>query len=75
MHGGVAEFGGASTRVAYRKRGVQTALLRHRLDAAYTLGCDLAMVMTTPGTVSQRNVQRAGFDVAYTKAIMARQIA
>lgn len=72
VHGGVAEFGGASTRVAYRKRGVQAALLRHRLDAAYTLGCDLAMVMTTPGTVSQRNVQRAGFDVAYTKATMVR---
>lgn len=72
VHGGVAEFGGASTRVAYRKRGVQAALIRHRLDAAYTLGCDLAMVMTMPGTVSQRNVQRAGFDVAYTKATMVR---
>lgn len=72
LHGGVAEFGGASTRVAYRKRGVQTALLHHRMAAAYTLGCDLAMVMTTPGTVSQRNVQRAGFDVAYTKATLTR---
>jgi GNAT superfamily N-acetyltransferase len=75
IHGGVAEFGGASTRPAYRKRGVQTALLQHRMDAAYTLGCDMAMVMTTPGTVSQRNVQRAGFDVAYTKATLTRPTA
>lgn len=75
VHGGVAEFGGASTRVAYRKRGVQGALLQHRMAAAYSLGCDLALVMTTPGTISQRNVQRAGFDVAYTKVTMRRQIA
>lgn len=75
VHGGVAEFGGASTRIAFRKRGVQRALLQHRLDAAYTLGCDLAMVMTSPGTVSQRNVQRAGFDVAYTRTTMIRRFA
>lgn len=74
LHGGVAELGGASTRLAYRKRGVQAALLQQRMAAAYSLGCDLAMVMTTPGTVSQRNVQRAGFAVAYTKVTMARQI-
>jgi len=73
LHGGVAEFGGAGTRPAYRRRGVQTALLQHRLAAAYSLGCDLAMVLTTPGVVSQRNVQRAGFVVAYTKATMTRQ--
>jgi hypothetical protein len=30
-------------------------------------GCDLAMVLTTPGSTSERNVQRAGFRVAYTK--------
>ncbi|MCC6167067.1 MAG: hypothetical protein IT329_07545 [Caldilineaceae bacterium] len=74
LYGGVAEFGGASTRLAYRKRGVQAALLQQRMAAAYALGCDLALVMTMPGTVSQRNVQRAGFEVAYTKVTMTRQI-
>jgi GNAT superfamily N-acetyltransferase len=71
-HGGVAEYGGASTRPAYRRQGVQSALLRHRLAAAHALGCDLGMVLTTPGTISQRNVQRFGFAVAYTKATMRR---
>ncbi|HXF63441.1 MAG TPA: GNAT family N-acetyltransferase, partial [Caldilineaceae bacterium] len=74
LYGGVAEFGGASTRVAYRRQGVQTALLRHRLAAAHLLGCDYAMVLTAPGAVSQRNVQRLGFQVAYTKATMVRGI-
>lgn len=69
-HDRVAEFGGASTRVAYRRRGVQTALLYHRLAAAYAAGCDLALVVTEPGSASQKNVERAGFRLAYTKTIM-----
>jgi GNAT superfamily N-acetyltransferase len=69
-HDRVAEFGGASTRMTYRRRGVQTALLHHRLAAAYAAGCDLALVVTEPGSASQKNVERAGFRVAYTKTIM-----
>ena len=67
IHEGVAEFGGDSTRPAFRQRGVQTALLQARLAAARELGCDLAMVLTEPGSGSQRNVQRAGLGLAYTK--------
>jgi GNAT superfamily N-acetyltransferase len=70
IHNGVAEFGGASTRVAYRRRGVQMALLYHRLAAAYAAGCDLALVVTEPGSASQKNVERAGFRLAYSKTIM-----
>lgn len=70
IHNGVAEFGGASTRVEYRRRGVQTALLYHRLAAAYAAGCDLALVLTEPGSASQKNVERAGFRLVYTKTIM-----
>jgi GNAT superfamily N-acetyltransferase len=63
---GIASLFGASTIPAYRNRGIQTAALNARLAAAK--GCDLAIVMTTPGSPSQRNVERAGFRVAYTKA-------
>ena len=70
VHEGVAELGGASTRPEFRRRGVQTALLHARLAAAREQGCDLAMAMTSPGSASQRNIERVGFQLAYTKATM-----
>ena len=70
VHQGVAELGGASTRPAFRRMGVQTALLRARLTAAQEMGCEFAIVMTTPGSNSQRNIQRAGLRLAYTRAVL-----
>lgn len=64
---GMAELFGASTRPAFRNRGVQTALLAGRLAEAQRLRCDLAVVHTEPGSASQRNVERMGFRLAYTK--------
>ncbi len=69
-HQGVAELGGASTRPAFRRMGVQLALLQARLSAALEMGCDFAIVMTTPGSSSQRNIQRAGLRLAYTRAVL-----
>lgn len=70
IYGGVAAIFGAATLIEFRNRGIQTALLRRRLEAAKAAGCDFAVVCTKPGSVSQRNVQRQGFRVAYTKAAM-----
>ena len=66
------ELGGASTRVAYRRRGVQRALIEARVAEAHRLGCDLAVVLTEPGSHSQRNLQRAGFALAYTKVTLIK---
>lgn len=70
---GVAAFFSGSTLPAARGRGAQTALLHARLNAAQAAGCDIALVKTSPGNTSQRNVQRAGFQLAYTKVIMRRE--
>jgi GNAT superfamily N-acetyltransferase len=70
VHDGVVEFGSTSTLPNYRRQGVQTALLDARLKLAQEMGCDLAMVITSPGTASQRNVMRLGFEMAYTKVAM-----
>ncbi len=70
LHEGVAELGSAATRPAFRRRGVQTALLRARLTAAHQMGCDLAVVVTDRGSASQRNLERAGFRLAYTKPVL-----
>ncbi len=69
---GVVELGGASTLPEFRQRGVQTALLTARLAAAKALGCDLAIVLTAPGSTSQRNIVRSGFYLAYSRAIFKR---
>jgi len=70
IHSGVATCFGDSTLVAYRRRGAHAAVIRARLAAAAAHGCDLITAGTLPGSVSQRDYERQGFHVAYTKATM-----
>lgn len=70
---GVALLCGSSTLPAHRRRGVQTTLLATRLAEAAAVGCDLAVVTTLPGSRSQHNVQRHGFELLYTRAILVRE--
>jgi len=65
--GGVALMAGASTVPEGRRQGAQLALLDARLRAAVAAGCDLAMMCALPGSASQRNAERHGFRVAYTR--------
>jgi GNAT superfamily N-acetyltransferase len=67
LGGGVALLGGACTVPEARKRGAQTALLAVRLRCARDEGCDIAMICTQPGSASQRNAERNGFRIAYTR--------
>jgi GNAT superfamily N-acetyltransferase len=67
IHQGVALFAGAATVPEFRRRGLQTALLQERMRYAFEHGCDLAMMVTEPGARSQRNAERAGFKIAYTR--------
>lgn len=64
---GVALLAGASTVPAARRRGAQLALLDARLAYAARHGCDLAMMCALPGSSSQRNAERHGFRIAYTR--------
>jgi hypothetical protein len=67
LHGGVALLAGASTVPEGRRQGAQMALLEARLRHAAAQGCDLAMMVAAPGSASQRNAERNGFRVAYTR--------
>ncbi len=69
---GVAHLCGAATLPAHRRRGVQSALLAARLGIAAAAGCDVAVVITQPGSKSHENVQRQGFELLYTRAILVR---
>lgn len=65
--GGVALLAGASTIPEGRKQGAQLALLGARLRHAAEHGCDTAMMCALPGSPSQRNAERQGFRIAYTR--------
>jgi GNAT superfamily N-acetyltransferase len=67
IHAGVAHLAGASTIPDGRKRGAQNALLDHRLRYAAEHGCDIALMGALPGSGSQRNAERNGFRIAYTR--------
>ncbi|HVZ83547.1 MAG TPA: GNAT family N-acetyltransferase [Terracidiphilus sp.] len=67
LHQGVALLAGAATVPEHRRNGLQAALLAERLRYAAAQGCDLAMMVTEAGSNSQRNAERAGFRVAYTR--------
>ena len=73
LHQGVAQLCGAATRPRFRRRGLQTAMLHARLRQALAAGCDIAVVTTEPGSKSQQNVQRAGFALLYTRAVLIKQ--
>jgi ribosomal protein S18 acetylase RimI-like enzyme len=70
---GVAQLCGAATLPSFRRRGVQTAMLQVRLRDARRAGCDLAVLTTQPGSKSQQNVQRRGFVLLYTRAILVKK--
>ncbi|GAB2800483.1 GNAT family N-acetyltransferase [Actinoallomurus bryophytorum] len=70
---GVAQLTGAATAPEHRRRGIQTALFSARLAAAASAGCDVAVVTTQPGSKSQQNAQRRGFDLLYTRAILVKR--
>ncbi len=59
---GVATLGAMSTMPAERGRGVQSALIVHRLRTAIELGCDIATTTAVPGGDSERNLLRHGFE-------------
>jgi GNAT superfamily N-acetyltransferase len=64
-------FGDATVNSA-RGLGLQRALVETRLAAAAAAGCDLAFAATLPGSQSQRNYERCGFRVVYTKLTLRR---
>ena len=67
LHDGVEHLAGASTIPEGRRRGAQLALLDARLRHAAAHGCDVALMGALPGSSSQRNAERHGFRIAYTR--------
>jgi len=67
---GLATLFADSTAKPYRRRGFHRDLIIVRLREARAKACDLATACVSPGSASQRNYERAGFQVAYTKVLL-----
>ena len=69
--GGLAMLFADSTVSRFRRQGLHRELIAARLNEAVAGGCDLAAASTAPGSASQRNYERMGFQVVYTKVTLA----
>jgi hypothetical protein len=63
----VAMLAGASTVPEGRRNGAQSALLGARLKFAVENGCTIATMGALPGSQSQKNAEKKGFKIAYTR--------
>lgn len=70
MRDGLATLFADSTLSQFRRRGLHAELIAARLNEALAQGCDTATASTLPGSISQRNYERLGFEVVYTKVSM-----
>ncbi len=58
---------GGSVREPFRHRGIHKALQSRRLEILKEKGCQIAIMGALPGSTSQLNAQKLGFQIAYTR--------
>jgi GNAT superfamily N-acetyltransferase len=68
----VALIAGDCTLPEARGQGAQLALIAARVAFARELGLNLMMMGAQPGSTSQKNGQRAGMEIAYTRIKWAK---
>jgi len=68
---GIAWLSADATLPQFRRRGIQQEMQRHRIALGAQAGCEIAVTESTPGAGSQRNMERAGFRVVYTRVELA----
>ena len=72
IDGPSAALVGVATLDRFRRRGCQQAMMIHRLRLAMDAGCRYAFVHSNPLIATGRNAMRLGFQIAFTKSILAR---
>jgi len=72
VSGEIAALFGLSVLAEHRRRGIQQTLIAERLRRAAAAGARVATIGARPFVLTERNVRRMGFQVAYTKTILVR---
>jgi len=70
VYSGLATLFADSTIARFRRGGLHSELIAARLNEALAQGCELATASTLPGSGSQRNYERLGFEVVYTRVTL-----
>lgn len=70
---GIAEMAAAATLTDFRNKGIHQALLQERIKHALKANCHLLVGEAAYLSTSQRNMERAGMRLAYTKAIWRKR--
>jgi GNAT superfamily N-acetyltransferase len=58
---------------AYRRRGIQQALIVARLERGRERGSRQAFIISGPGIPTERNATRLGFGMAYTRVVLVKR--
>ncbi len=69
---GIGWIGGAATLASHQGKGLQSALINHRLRLARELGCDLVAATALPDGQSAQNLVRLGFQLLYTQVVLTK---
>lgn len=69
----IATLAAAATIPKFKNKGVHTALIKHRINQASRKGCNLLVSQARFGSISQNNMERAGFKIGYTKSIWVKK--
>jgi len=67
---GLATLFADSTVARFRRGGLHRETIAARLNEALARSCDLATASTLPGSGSERNYERLGFQVVYTRVTL-----
>ena len=70
---GVMSLFGTSVLPAFRRRGIQQALIAARLGRALSLRADLASITSHPGIPTERNAARLGFQLAFVRSVLVKR--
>ncbi|MDC0712230.1 GNAT family N-acetyltransferase [Stigmatella sp. ncwal1] len=70
--GGLTSLFGTSVKPAFRRQGIQQALIAARLARGQELGSTLAVIASGPGIPTERNATRLGFAMAYSRVALVK---
>jgi hypothetical protein len=73
VHGEVCYLADAATVPEHRNRGAQAALIAARVARARALDAHVVLGQADFGSSSQRNMERAGLPVCYTRSVWKRE--
>jgi hypothetical protein len=66
---GVCYLADATTNPVFRRRGLQSALLRRRISDAAAAGVDTVFSGAAPFSTSHRNMERIGMRVQFVRSL------